>query len=624
MNIKIRNAGVTLGINTILEEVNIDICDKDKIALVGRNGAGKTTLLKAIINNDLFEPGVGDDKFSITTLGKFTIGYLEQIAFKNENVTLIDEVRSIFSNLINMENRINNLVAEMNNHNDSKIILEYTETLENFKLLGGYSYQKEYESLLKKFGFTEEEKQKKIKDFSGGEKTKIALMKLLLTKPDLLILDEPTNHLDITTIENLESYLKDYPKTLIIVSHDRLFLDNIVNVVYEIDYGKTYKYIGNYSNYEIEKEKRYEKTLKDYEYQQKEIKRLKSIYERFRFKPTKASMALSKLKQIERMDLIEKPRIEDTKTFKTNLKEITNPSKIVMNLKNLAFGYDNILGQINLEVIRGMKIGIIGENGIGKSTFLKTIAKKISPISGEVEYGINLNIGYFDQTLAMLDNDNTVLEEFRNYLPNISYEEARRALGSFLFKNEDIDKKINVLSGGEKVRLQLCKILYSKPNVLILDEPTNHMDIISKEHLENILKDYPGTLIFVSHDRYFVKKLASYLLVFNKNNIEYYPYGYTEYEEKRKEERDNLSVKKDAKKAKTIVNPYNLNKEIKNIEKEITNKESEINNLKNELYQKDVYSNYEKVAKINNLIESYNQELNELYEKWENLSSLQN
>ena len=294
MNIKIRNAGVTLGVNTILEEVNLDINEKDKIAIVGRNGAGKTTLLKAIIDNSLFESGVGDEKFSITTLGKFNIGYLEQIAFSNENNTLIDEVRESFSNLISMENRINNLVAEMNKNNDAKIILEYTETLETFKTLGGYSYQKEYEGLLNKFGFTSEDKLKKIKVFSGGEKTKIAFIKLLLSKPDLLILDEPTNHLDIKTIENLENYLKDYSKTLILVSHDRMFLDNIVNIVYEIDYGKTYKYVGNYSNYEIEKNKRYEKVLKDYEYQQKEIKRLRGIYERFRFKPTKASMALSK------------------------------------------------------------------------------------------------------------------------------------------------------------------------------------------------------------------------------------------------------------------------------------------------------------------------------------------
>ena len=620
MNIKIRNAGVTLGVNTILEEVNLDINEKDKIAIVGRNGAGKTTLLKAIIDNSLFESGVGDEKFSITTLGKFNIGYLEQIAFSNENNTLIDEVRESFSNLISMENRINNLVAEMNKNNDAKIILEYTETLETFKTLGGYSYQKEYEGLLNKFGFTSEDKLKKIKVFSGGEKTKIAFIKLLLSKPDLLILDEPTNHLDIKTIENLENYLKDYSKTLILVSHDRMFLDNIVNIVYEIDYGKTYKYVGNYSNYEIEKNKRYEKVLKDYEYQQKEIKRLRGIYERFRFKPTKASMALSKLKQIERMDLIEKPRSEDIKTFKTNLSEIRKTSKVVMNLKNLSFGYNTILGSLNLEILRGMKIGIIGENGIGKSTLLKTIGGLIKPLDGKIEYGLNLDIGYFDQNLITLNNDNTVLDEFRNYLPKISYEEARRALGSFLFKNDDVNKKIEVLSGGEKVRLQLCKIFYNKPNVLLLDEPTNHMDIIGKEHLESILKEYTGTLIFITHDRYFVNKIADQLLVFKDDTVKYYPYGYKQYEEEIKKELP-LSDNK-VKIKKKNVNTYNLNKEIKIIEKDISNKEIELKKLQEELYKEEVFTDYAKSEEINQKIRELSNTLEELNDKWEELMTL--
>ncbi len=619
MNIKIRNAGVTLGINTILEEVNIDINDNDKIAIVGRNGAGKTTLLKAIIDNSLFESGVGEDKFSITKLGKCEIGYLEQIAFSNEEVTLIEEVKKSFSNLIEMEKRLDKLVLEMNEKNDDKTILEYTETLENFKLLGGYSYQKEYESLLSKFGFTESDKQKKIKEFSGGQKTKIAFVKLLLSKPDLLILDEPTNHLDIETIENLEAYLKDYPKAIILVSHDRMFLDNIVSTVYEIDYGKTYKYKGNYTYYEKEKKNRYDKLLKDYEFQQKEIKRLRSIYERFRNKPTKASMALSKLRQIEKMDIMERPKESDLRTFRTNLSEINKSSKIVMNLKDLSFGYDKVLGSINLEVIRGMKIGIIGENGIGKSTLLKTINGLIKPLNGEVDYGMNLKIGYFDQNLAMQDNDNIVIDEFRDFLPDLPYEQARSALGSFLFKGDDVYKKISVLSGGEKVRLQLCKILYNKPNVLLLDEPTNHMDIIGKEHLEDILKEYTGTIIFVSHDRYFVKKIVTELLVFTKQKIDYYPYGYSEYEEKKK---DIIELKEEEKpKKKETNNNYNLNKEIKNIEKEISNKEKELKELQEELFKEEVYSDFQKSKEINTKIEEVTKELEELNKKWENIVS---
>lgn len=626
MNIKIRNASVTLGVNTILEEVNLDINDKDKIAIVGRNGAGKTTLLKAIIDNSMFEKGIGEDKFSITKLGSFTIGYLEQITFTDEEVTLEEEVLKVYDNLIAMQNRLNNLVREMNKNNDDKIILEYTELLEHFKIMGGYSYQEEYESLLHKFGFNSNDKMKKIKEFSGGEKTKIAFIKLLLSKPDLLILDEPTNHLDIKTIEYLESYLKDYQKTVILVSHDRMFLDNIVNIVYEIDYGRTIKYKGNYSHYEKEKNIRYEKALKDYEWQQKEIKRLQSIYERFRNKPTKAKMALSKLKQIERMDLLEKPNQKDLKTFQTNLKEIANTSKIVMTLKDLEFGYDKSLGKINLEIERGKKIGIIGENGIGKSTLLKTLAGLISPLNGKLEYGINLNIGYFDQNLAMENNDNTILDEFRNFLPKISLEEARRALGSFLFKGDDVYKTIKVLSGGEKVRLQLCKILYNKPNVLILDEPTNHMDIIGKEHLENILASYPGTLIFVSHDRYFVRKIADELLVFNESGIDYYRYGYKEYEEKRKnileENKNNENTKKVIKKEK--VNTYNIDKEIKRIEREITKREQELKKLNEEIFQEDVYSDVNKLEVINNKISTLENELNDLNNKWEELINKMN
>ncbi len=618
MNIKIRNGAVTIGANTILEEVNLDINDKDKIAIVGRNGAGKTTLLKALITPTMFESGVGEEKFSITTLGKFKIGYLEQITFKDEEVILIDEVRKSFSHLIEMEKRINNLTA--NDLQDLNAINEYTELMENYKLLGGYSYKKEYEKLLNTFGFKEEDKTKKIRDFSGGEKTKIAFIKLLLSKPDLLILDEPTNHLDIATIENLESYLKDYPGTLIIVSHDRLFLDNIVNIVYEIDYGRVYKYKGNYSYYEKEKNIRYEKTLKDYEYQQKEIKRLRNIYERFRSKPTKASMALSKLKQIERMDLIEKPREEDLRTFKTNLDNLVKTSEIVMSLKDLSIGYDKSLATINLEIRRGHALGIIGENGTGKSTLLKTLSKIIPPYAGEVCYGHNLQIGYFDQNLAMQDNTHTVLEEFREYVPNLNYEETRRALGSFLFKDDDINKKVNVLSGGEKVRLQLCKILYNKPNVLILDEPTNHMDIVSKEHLESILKSYPGTLIFVSHDRYFVRKIATELLVFANNEVTYYPYGYQEYEEKKAKEiiEDNHEVK--VKETKVNSNELrNREKELSKLEKSIAKKEQEIKELKNSLFNEDVYSDYQKVKEINDLIKAKEDELVLLNNSWEEL-----
>ena len=627
MNISIKNASVTLSGNTILEYINFDIKDHDHIAIVGRNGAGKTTLLKALIDNELFEEGIGEEKFQITKLGKYNIGYLRQIEFENENETLLDEVRKSFKELIKMEDRLSEYVANIREDSSEKYIAEYTELQESFKLLGGYSYKKEYEIMLNKFGFSESDKAKTIKEFSGGQRTKIAFIKLLLSTPDLLILDEPTNHLDIETIEWLEGYLKKYKGAIIIVSHDRMFIDNIANIIYDIEYGRTTRYVGSYEHYEKEKQLNYEKTLYDYEFQQKEIKRLRSIYERFRFKPSKASLAMSRLHQIEKMDIIEKPNKIDMRVFKTNLSEIEPSVKKVLLAEDLVIGYDKPLATINLEIMRGKKIGVIGKNGIGKSTLLKTLHGLIEPLSGNVSYGLRVSPGYFDQTLAMIDSNKTVLEEFRSHLPKLTEQESRSALGSFLFKGDDVFKTINVLSGGEKVRLQLCEILYNKPNFLILDEPTNHMDIVGKEHLENILSEYEGTIIFVSHDRYFVKKIANELLVFDDDGVNFYPYGYEEYmnkvssEEKRKEVKEEVKkeVKKEVKQPEKKINTYDARKTLNKIENEIIKLETKIKEYNNELFKSDVYSDFNKSTSINSKIEELTKELNAKNEEWEKL-----
>lgn len=623
MNISIRNASVTLSGVTILEYVNFDIKDHDHIAIVGRNGAGKTTLLKALIDNEMFDEGIGEEKFQITKLGKYNMGYLRQIEFENEHETLLNEVRKSFKDLINMENKLSDYVANIKEDSSDKYIAEYTELQESFKLLGGYSYKKEYEVMLSKFGFTEEDKSKTISEFSGGQRTKIAFIKLLLSKPDLLILDEPTNHLDIETIEWLEGYLKKYKGAIIIVSHDRMFIDNIANIIYDIEYGRTTRYVGNYEHYEKEKQLNYEKTLYDYEFQQKEIKRLRSIYERFRFKPSKASLAMSRLHQIEKMDIIEKPNKIDMRVFKTNLSQIEPSVKKVLLAQDLVIGYDSPLATINLEIMRGKKIGVIGKNGIGKSTLLKTLNGLIEPLSGNVSYGLKVSPGYFDQTLAMIDSNKTVLEEFRNHLPKLTEQEARSALGSFLFKGEDVFKTINVLSGGEKVRLQLCEILYNKPNFLILDEPTNHMDIVGKEHLENILSEYEGTIIFVSHDRYFVKKIANELLVFDESGVTFYPYGYEEYMSKLTNEEPKEEVKEKAKKEPKQevkkVNTYDARKNLNKIENEIIKLETKIKEYNNELFKSDVYNDFNKSSSINSKIEELTKELNAKNEEWEKI-----
>ena len=519
MNFKITNGSVEYGAETILEEINIEIKDKEKIAIIGRNGAGKSTLLKAIINNDLLTQGTGEEKFNIYKEGNPVIGYLKQMEFEDDQITMIDEILKVYKPIINLEQKIEQIVEKMQTDKSEELAKEYSKAMDRYEFLDGYTYKKEYETAINKFGFSSEDKLKKISEFSGGQRTKIAFIKLLLSKPDILLLDEPTNHLDIETIEWLEQYLKNYSKSVVIVSHDRMFLNKIVNKVYEIEYGVTTAYSGNYTFFEEQKKINYEKQLKDYEYQQKEIKRLNDIVTRFKYKPTKAKMAMSKLKQIERMVKIEAPNKYDLTTFKTNFIIEKQSGKDVLFARDLEIGYDKTLQKISLNVYRGQKIGIIGENGIGKSTLLKTLVGIIPKISGEFEFGHNVQIGYFDQQMALLDSEKTVLEDFSEEFPNLTTTELRNSLAAFMFYGEDVFKKINMLSGGEKVRLQLCKILKKGPNLLILDEPTNHMDIIGKESLELLLKEYTGTIIFVSHDRFFVNKIADTLLIFTKHQV---------------------------------------------------------------------------------------------------------
>ncbi len=622
MHLSIKNAAISINGKTILEEINFEIKNNEHIGIVGRNGVGKTTFLRAIIDNTLFESGIGEEKFVINKIGNYKIGYLKQIDFDDEENTLLREIEKPYQNLIKMAKKIDDYLKEMEKNNDPKIIMEYTNLLEDYKLQGGYSYQKEYEVMLHKFGFKDSDKFKKIKEFSGGQKTKIAFMKLLLSKPDLLILDEPTNHLDISTITWLEEYLKKYKGAIILVSHDRMFMDNIVDIIYDIEYGKMLRYKGNYAFYEKEKQKNYEKALSDYEYQQKEIKRLRGIYERFRYKPSKASLAMSRLHQLEKMDILEKPRKEDTKVFKTNLEEIKPSGTIVFGLKNVTFGYDKPLAKLNMNILAGMKIGIVGPNGIGKSTILKTLKNLLSPISGKIALGSNIKIGYFDQSLAMINSKQTVLEEFQSYLPDISYEKARSALGSFLFKGDDVFKTIDVLSGGEKVRLQLCKILYDKPNVLILDEATNHLDIVGKEYLENILVNYPGTIIFVSHDRYFIKKIATKLLIFENDDLHFYNCNYEEYLENKKQD-FNVEISKNVKimkvKKERVVNKE---RDLQKLEKAITKLEQQKEELKNLLFDPLVYANKEKSDSILNEIKEIEEKLKANNKEWEELAKL--
>ena len=633
MNYKIINGSVSFGADTILEEINLEIKDKDKIAIVGRNGAGKSTLLNSIINNNMLEEGIGEEKFNIYKQGNPNIGYLKQINFENSNLTMLEEILKVYENIIKLEEKISELANKLQTSSDEYLIKQYTNSLEKFEMLDGYTYKKEYEIAIKKFGFSEEDKKKKINEFSGGQKTKIAFLKLLLSKPDILLLDEPTNHLDITAIEWLENYLKNYPKAVVIVSHDRMFLDRIVNKVYEIEYGKLTEYTGNYSEFEKQKRNNYEKQLKDYEYQQAEIKRLKAIADRFRYKPTKAKMALSKLKKIEQMVIIEEPNKYNLKTFHANFNIEVESGKMVLTAKNLEIGYDKPIQNVTFELYKGQKLGIIGENGIGKSTLLKTLNGNIQKFGGEFEYGYHVVKGYFDQQMEFLNTENTVFDEISNTFPNLTTTQIRNILGSFLFSGDDAFKKIKVLSGGEKGRLQLCKILKQGPNLLLLDEPTNHMDIVGKESLENILKEYKGTLIFVSHDRYFVNKIADSLLIFEKNKVTYFNGNYEEYTRKRieQEEKINDQINKketiNSRNSGQKENSYFLNKEksktknkISKIEREIEQIESEKKQIEEQMQDEEICTDYLKLKELQENLQKLNEEIENKMEEWESLN----
>ena len=529
---QISNGAVAFGDDVILHSIDFEIRNTEKIAIVGRNGCGKTTLLKLISGEVEMEKLDSDESAFIAKAGNPEIGYLKQIAFDDPDVTLEQEVRKCFVKMDERKAELARAAAELEHDYSDEKVARYTAMEEAFKDDGGYYYEKEYEVMIRKFGFSDDERKKPIRDFSGGQQTKIAFIKLLLSKPDILLLDEPTNHLDVTTIEWLEGYLKSYPKAVVVVSHDRMFLDNVVDVVYEIEYGTARRYPGNYTNFIARKKENYDKQMKDHIAQQKEIERLQRMVTRFKGKPTKTAMAQSKQKAIDRMVIIEAPDKYDNKTFHANFQPEKETGNDVLYTSELAIGYDHPLSVVSLDLKRGEKLGILGGNGLGKSTFLKTIVGKIPALSGEYRFGTNVQIGYFDQQMAMYTSNKTVLDDFWDEYPNLTETETRNALGAFLFSGEDVFKNVNMLSGGEKVRLALCKILKTRPNVLVLDEPTNHMDIVGKETLESMLKDYKGTLIFVSHDRYFVKKVATQLLVFEDGTTNLYQFGYEQYQEK--------------------------------------------------------------------------------------------
>jgi len=506
MKYQIKDGTVTLGGETILSHIDFEIQGNQKIAVVGRNGAGKTTLLRLIagelsLDRDDRRQGPG-----ITASRQLTVEMLGQQALAGEERTVEELVM---------------LNCPAKGPFDRE----------------RFEYEREYDTLFTGLGFQKEDKKRSVAAFSGGQKTKIALIQLLLKKPDLLLLDEPTNHLDMETASWLEGYLRQYPGAVVMVSHDRFFMDRTADIVYELEQGKLTRYPGNYTNYREQKRKNYEIQMKSYLRQQEEIERQEELIKRFKNKPSKAAFARSRKKILERMLPVEKPREDMAHIFTGTITPLIPGSKWVFEAEHLKIGYDkHSLLELSLRIRKGQKIGILGVNGSGKTTFLKTVAGFLPAVAGECALGNNITIGYFDQYSAAIQSEKTVVEHFSDLFPSLTDKEVRTILGAYLFKGKDGAKRVDDLSGGEKARLVLAELLQSRPNFLILDEPTNHMDIQAKETLESAFQAYEGTILFVSHDRYFIHQVAKSVLIFENNAAFYYPFGYEHYLERKEKE----------------------------------------------------------------------------------------
>lgn len=633
---KVNNGAVKFAATTVLENINFEIRDTEKTAIVGRNGCGKTTLCKLIAGEIELSKRDSDEEIYIAQAGKPTIGYLKQMSFPDMTLTVEEEINKVFEPIQKQKQRLDRLAKALEIDYSEKKLNTYTKALECYEQMGGYVENHNVDSIFTKFGFDVSDKLRPLSEFSGGQLTKIAFVKLLLRRPDIMILDEPTNHLDMQTIEWLEDYLKSYKKAVVIVSHDRMFLDKVCDVVYEIEHKTAKRYPGNYSDFVVRKQLEHEKQAKDYIMQQKEIVRLKELIDRFKNKPTKVAMTRSKLKQIEHMEKIAPPQRYDTKSFKAKFKPLQQGGSEVLNIQNLEIGYDQILAKVNVQIKRGKRLAIIGDNGKGKSTLLKTLVGEQPALGGSFEYGFQVQYGYFDQQMAQYTGTQSVLDDFWDEFPTLTQNEVRSALGAFLFSGEEVFKTLPMLSGGEKVRLALAKMFQYRPNLLILDEPTNHMDIVGKETLEKMLDDFEGTVIFVSHDRYFVHKIADSLLVFEEEDVKYYEYGYDEYVERKNVGEGSKEILRDTGRkgiSKTVdqvtpeqkvLNPgkeqAKKNRKKEKLLAEITALEGYIEALREQMNQSDIASDYEKLCEISKKIEIEEEGLMRGMEEWEKLN----
>ena len=637
MLIQLNNVTKNFVVNEVFSNVKMEINDKDRVAIVGRNGAGKSTLLKIISGEIDFDNG------ERTVSKDTTIGYLSQEFIVREDLSIYEEMITCFNEIIELEKELEKISYELTSENieSNPGLLDKYDRLQNQVLTHkDYHYKSKIDSVLYGLDFDKEVFDKKISTFSGGEKTRLSMAKLLLSEPDLLILDEPTNHLDMENVAWLENYLSSYNGAIVIVSHDRYFIDKVVNVVYNLEFGKLKKYVGNYSNFLRQYEEDYEKNLKEYVSQQKDIKRLEEFVQKNIARASTSKMAKSRQKVLDKMEIIDNPRKDDkVANIEFRIKEQSGRDVLIIN--DLQVGYEEQVGQkYNFSVYKGDRLAIVGKNGIGKSTLIKTIAKKQKKLGGNIQYGSKVSLGYYDQKQAEFESSKTILNELWDEYPLMKEAEVRTVLGRFLFRGDDVLKIVRDLSGGEKARLQLAKLMLEKNNLLILDEPTNHLDITSKQVLEEALENYEGTILFVSHDRYFINKIANKVFDITEEGYNIYLGNYDYYLEKREQEKIAKKLKEE-KIAEVVVkeaNDYVLSKEekrrIRKLERtrdelivQIDELESNIKIVNEELMKEEVYTDAVKTQEWNGKLKKLTSELEEKNNSWleieEELESIQ-
>ncbi|WP_218923488.1 ABC-F family ATP-binding cassette domain-containing protein [Bacillus wiedmannii] len=629
------------GAETILANIKLEVQTKDRIALVGRNGAGKSTLLKIIAGE------LSHDGGEIIKPKDVSIGYLAQNTGLETSLTIWDEMLTVFTHLQQMETKLRRLEQEMGKEENfsneatyERLLADYDQLQLDYKDQGGYQYEADIRSILSGLGFPIETHQTTISTLSGGQKTRLALGKLLLTKPDLLILDEPTNHLDIETLTWLEQYLQGYPGAILIVSHDRYFLDKLVTQVYEISNKESRRFVGNYSKYLDLKSALYEQDMKRYEKQQDEIAKLEDFVQKNIARASTTKRAQSRRKQLDRMELLTRP-LGDSKSASFHFDIEKQSGNDVLQVKDATIGYDNdpIIEHVTMRLTRGDSVALVGPNGIGKSTLLKSLVNKLPLLNGDVSFGSNVSVGYYDQEQANLTSSKRVLNELWDEYPLQPEKEIRTILGNFLFTGDDVLKPVSSLSGGQKARLALAKLMMQKSNLLILDEPTNHLDLNSKEILENALIDYPGTLLFVSHDRYFINRVTTTVVELSTEGAQEYLGDYDYYVEKKNEMIERAAFEQQEQQEnqapvqKTVAQEklnYLEEKERKQLERQRTRKieeleqnivefEEEIATLEDQLCLPEIYADYEKASEITTKKQTLQEQLDACMAEWEEL-----